>query len=359
MTLYSKYIIIFLFIAHSLYASTTYKIEKVADGFGIPWGMTFLNDSELLITQKSGEILLYNINTKKTYEISHEFEILHKGQGGLLDIQKGPNYIKDKWVYITYVKDANGGTTTLIRAKIINKRLSQVEELLETKSGTGTGYHFGSRITFDENGHVYFSIGDRGERPNGQDNTNHASTIIRLNLDGSVPKDNPFMYKNGLDEIYSYGHRNPQGLFYDKNSKMVFSIEHGPRGGDEINIIKSGANYGWPIISYGKEYWNNNMVGESTYKKGMEQPIKQFTPSIAPSSLIVYSGKLFKEWKGNIFSGALKLRHLNRIVLNGTTVIEEERMLKNLNERIRNVIESPSGEIFIATDNGNIYKITK
>jgi glucose/arabinose dehydrogenase len=359
MTDYTKYIIVFLITLHSLYADVEYKIEKVTDGFNIPWGMTFLDDKQLLITQKSGEILLYNIKTKTTQNISHNLNILYQGQGGLLDIQKGPSYIKDKWIYITYVKDDNGGATTLIRAKVVNNKLSQVEELLETKSGTGTGYHFGSRITFDENGHVYFSIGDRGERINGQDNSNHASTIIRLNLDGSIPKDNPFINKNGLDEIYSFGHRNPQGLFYDKNRKMIFSIEHGPRGGDEINIIKFGANYGWPTISYGKEYWNNSMVGESTHKEGMEQPIKQFSPSIAPSSLIVYSGILFKEWKGNIFSGALKLRHLNRIVFDGVKVIEEERLLKNLNERIRNVIESSNGEIYIATDNGNIYKIKK
>ena len=165
--------------------------------------------------------------------------------------------------------------------------------------------------------------------------SNHAGSIIRLNLDGSIPSDNPFINKKDvLPEIYTYGHRNPQGLFYDKTSKNLWSIEHGPRGGDEINLIEKGKNYGWPIISYGKEYWNDSAVGESTAKEGMQQPIKYYIPSIAPSSLMVYNGDLFKKYKGNIFSGALKLTHLNRIVLDkSNNVIKEERLLENLNER--------------------------
>ena len=245
-------------------------------------------------------------------------------------------------------------------AKLQNNKLINWNDLFISQAFSDTSRHFGSRITFDEEGHLYFSIGDRGVRENSQNLSNHAGSIIRLNLDGSIPSDNPFINKkDALPEIYTYGHRNPQGLFYDKTSKNLWSIEHGPRGGDEINLIEKGKNYGWPIISYGKEYWNDFAVGESTAKEGMQQPIKYYIPSIAPSSLMVYNGDLFKKYKGNIFSGALKLTHLNRIVLDkSNNVIKEERLLENLNERIRNVIQSSDGKIYVSSDSGNIYMLS-
>ena len=182
---------------------------------------------------------------------------------------------------------------------------------------------------------------------------------MRLNRDGSIPLDNPFIDKKEiLPEIWSYGHRNPQGLVYDQNSSQLWSIEHGPRGGDEINLIQAGKNYGWPIISYGKEYWGPVAVGENTHKKGMQQPVKYYVPSIAPSSLLLYSGKAFPKWQGHLFSGALKLRHLNRVVLNKhSKAISEERLVKNLDERIRCVIESPEGWIYFSTDSGKLLRI--
>jgi len=180
-----------------------------------------------------------------------------------------------------------------------------------------------------------------------------------LKRNGETPKDNPFVQTaNVLPEIWSYGHRNPQGIAYDHTTRRLWSIEHGPRGGDEINLILPGRNYGWPIISYGKEYWGPFAVGEGTERKGMEQPIKQYTPSIAPGSLLVYSGKKFPNWQGNLFSGALKLRHLNRVVLNKEgKAISEERLLENLNERIRALVEAPNGWIYFSTDSGKIYQI--
>ena len=206
----------------------------------------------------------------------------------------------------------------------------------------------------------FFGVGDRGERPNGQDLTNHAGSIIRLNLDGSIPQDNPFVNSNAaLPEIWSYGHRNPQGLAFDEISNKLWEIEHGPRGGDEINLIKSGANYGWPVISYGKEYWGPLSVGEGTHRKGMEQPIKYYVPSIAPGSLTIYSGNAFPMWKGNLFSGALILRHINRIVLNSKNkAIKEERLLEALDERIRAIAESPQGWLYFSTDSGKIYRLS-
>jgi len=354
------FIVTFFVLSHFSYASKDLKLEEVVSIGGIPWGMAFLDENKLLITQKDGKVYLYDLSNSKLTLLNNPPKSKFQGQGGLLDVQISPNYKTDGWIYFTYAKEVDSSAVTVLsRAKLKDNSFYALEELLVSDSATNTGAHFGSRITFDERGYLYFSIGDRGVRDDAQDLLNHSGTIIRLNLDGTIPKDNPFVKnKDALDEIYSYGHRNPQGLFYDKLSKKIFSIEHGPRGGDEINIIEAGKNYGWPVISYGKEYWAPFAVGEGTHKEGMQQPIKVYIPSIAPSSLIVYSGKVFKEYKGNIFSGALKLRHINRIVLNEKhEVISEERLFTHLNERIRNIIESPHGYIYFSTDNGRIYVI--
>ncbi len=337
------------------------QVEKLISNLDIPWGMTFISENEILISQKSGKILVLNIETKELENITNTPNILYDGQGGLLDVQSSPSFRNDSLLYFTYVKEIKGeGVTTLAKAKLEKNSLIDWEDLLVSKSATKTSRHFGSRITFDEDGHIFFSIGDRGIRKNAQDLSTHAGSIIKLNLDGTIPKDNPFVNKKRkLAEIYSYGHRNPQGLFYDMKTKKLWSIEHGPRGGDEINQIEKGLNYGWPTISHGKEYWSPFNVGESTYKEGMQQPKKVYIPSIAPSSLIVYRGNSFPKWKGNIFSGALKLRHLNRVVFNNNgKEIKEERLLEELGERIRNVIQSPKGNLIISTDSGNIYKLS-
>ena len=357
-----KIVFIIFFISNNFLnaKSVDFEIKEIISGLGIPWGMTFLDKDKLLINEKDGNILLFNIKTKKLKKLSNPPNIILQGQGGLLDIKLSPNYIEDKWIYFTYIKKENNyALNVLSRAKLTNDSFYSWQELFISKSLSATGVHFGSRIAFDENNHVYFSIGDRGIRNNAQNLKNHAGSIIRLNLDGTIPKDNPFVNnKDAFNEIYSYGHRNPQGLFYDKTLKQLFSIEHGPRGGDEINIIKKGKNYGWPIISHGKEYNSFFSVGEGKYKKGIENAIKVYIPSIAPSSLIVYSGKVFKQWKGNIFSGALKLKHINRIVINKELeVLEEERLFKSLNERIRNIIEGPNGLIYFSTDSGKIFVI--
>ena len=336
------------------------KVEKVASNLDLAWGMTFISNDSILLSFKNGKIGILNLQNNKIKYLKNTPNVLYNGQGGLLDVQRSPNFQKDKTLFFTYVKEVNNkGATTLASAKLENGELIDWKDLLLSKSFSDTTRHFGSRITFDEDGHIYFSIGDRGVRKNSQDLSNHAGSIIRLNLDGTIPFDNPFVNQKGkLSEIYSYGHRNPQGLFYDKKSKNLWSNEHGPRGGDEINLILKGANYGWPKISYGKEYWSLMSVGEGTHKEGMIQPKKVYIPSIAPSSLIVYRGESFPNWEGNIFSTALKLRHLNRIVINEyDEVIEEERLLSQLNERIRNIIQSLDTKLYISTDSGNIYSL--
>ncbi len=336
------------------------KVEQVVKGLGVPWGLAFISSNILLVTERKGLISLLYLDKGTKVTLKNTPRVMVNGQGGMLDVALSPDYKKTGWIYFTYVKEVDGeGATVLSRSKISKDKLVQWQDLLISNSTTDTGYHFGSRIAFDGENHIFFSIGDRGERPTGQDLTNHAGTIIRLNLDGSIPDDNPFVkIKDALPEIWSYGHRNPQGLSYDFANKRLWSIEHGPRGGDEINLILKGANYGWPVISYGKEYWGPVAVGEGTQRKGMQDPVKVYTPSIAPGSLMIYTSDVISKWKGNLLSGALKLRHLNRVVINKAgKAIKEERLFEAMNERIRALTQGPEGWIYFSTDSGKIYRV--
>jgi len=362
--------VLFLFPVDAL--ATTYQVTKVATGLGIPWGMSFQSQNEILFTERKGRLGIVNIDSGEVNYLSGLPDIIANGQGGLMDVAKPRNNKIADWTYFTYVKpiDAAGnGETTLARAHISKEGIFDWQDLLVTHSlfgvifdvtgiAWGSDRHFGSRIAFDDT-HLYFSVGDRGNRPNGQNLESHAGSILRLNVDGSVPQDNPFVDVEGARiEIWSYGHRNPQGLVWDGVNQRLWSIEHGPRGGDELNLIKRGTNYGWPIISYGKEYASFRAVGEGTHKEGMEQPKKFYIPSIAPGSLMQYTGDTFPEWKGDLFSGALKLRHINRIKLDQEgNAITEERLMEDLNERIRALLQSPEGWIYFSTDSGNIYVI--
>ena len=338
----------------------TLRVEQVSAELGIPWGLCFISANHLLVTDRSGPIRRVDIDTGQATLLKNVPEVLAEGQGGMLDVAISPRFKKDGWIYFTYVKNIDGlGATVLARAKLAADTFTDWQELLLTQSVTTKTRHYGSRIAFDDNGHVYFSVGDRGVRDNAQNLTNHAGSIMRLNLDGSVPDDNPYKQdKKFLPEVWSYGHRNPQGLSYDSETKRLWSIEHGTRGGDEINLIQSGANYGWPKISYGKEYWGPVDVGEGTHAPGMEQPVKVYIPSIAPGSLLIYNGKALPGWRGNLLSGALKLQHINRIVVSEKgEVIKEERLLEELGERIRGLSQSAQGWVYFSTDSGKLYRL--
>ena len=360
---------IFCWLSQTLIASSlliksrkgvSFQLEIIADGLGVPWGMTFLGTDQILFTERNGKILLLDPESGMVSYISGAPKVMYAGQGGLLDVATPPGYTEGDWIYFTYSKKFQGkGVTALVRAKLIGKHLVEFQDLLITRSASNTSRHFGSRITFDDEGHLYFSVGDRGVRTNAQDLSTHAGSIIRLALNGSVPEDNPFFQEDGvLPEIWSFGHRNPQGMFFDTIQQRLWSIEHGPRGGDEINLILPGRNYGWPVISYGKEYWGPVQVGEGTEKEGMEQPVKFYVPSIAPGSLILYSGKAFSAWKGNLFAGALKLTHLNRVEIDKDgRAVGEERLLEKFGERIRAILESPEGWLYLSTDSGKILRI--
>jgi len=336
------------------------RVEQLFTGLGVPWGMTFISPQHLLITERNGQARLADLENHSVKILKGLPVLIAEGQGGLLDVKTGPNYANDGWIYFTYSKPLNDeAATTLARARLDGLQIIDWQDLLVTDSATSGRQHFGSRIAFDGKGHVFFGVGDRGERDEAQNPANHIGTIMRLNLDGSLPADNPFVREAGSrDEIWSLGHRNPQGMAYDQQQQRLWSIEHGPRGGDEINLVLKGRNYGWPVISHGKEYWGPLAIGEGSSKPGMEQPYKVYIPSIAPGSLMLYHGDAFPEWQGSLFAGALKLRHLNRISLSADgKVTAEERLLEDLQERIRAVIQGPDGWIYFSTDSGRILRI--
>ncbi|GIU41403.1 dehydrogenase [Shewanella sairae] len=339
--------------------ANAYEAEKVATGLNIPWGLAYIDAQTMLVTERQGVIKQVNLETGKQQTLFTPKGVWAEGQGGLLDIAVSP--FADNTLYFTYSKDIEGeGATTLAKATYQEGKLANWQDVFVSNSRSDTGRHFGSRIAFDDK-HVYFSIGDRGVRDNGQDTLTHAATILRLNPDGSVPATNPFIADEAvLDEIWSYGHRNPQGLVYDVPTQKLWSIEHGPRGGDELNLIKSGANYGWAITSHGKEYWGPISVGDGKLKEGVEPPVKVYIPSIAPGSLALYRGDKFPEFNGKLLAGALKLTHINVITLNDAgKAIAEERIMAELGERIRDIEVTPKGDIYFSTDSGNLYKLKR
>lgn len=367
-SIFFSLLLVFCFSTDAVYGKTllrgesagmSYRVEQIGDGLGVIWGMAFISPKEIVFTERSGKVKKLNLTSKVITELRGAPRVWANGQGGMLDVAVQKEFQPGDWLYFTYSKEVdNRAVTTLARAHLDGDRLTDWQDLLITRSASNTGRHFGSRIVFDSRGHVFFSVGDRGVRPNGQNLGTHAGSILRLNLDGSIPEDNPFINKEGLPEIWSYGHRNPQGLFYRTETDKLWSNEHGPRGGDEINLIEAGENYGWPIVSHGKEYWGPVDVGEATSKPGMVDPLKVYIPSIAPGSLLIYSGKAFPAWKGNFFAGALAMVHLNRVVFDeANNPVQEEQMLLELDERIREVSEGPEGWLYLSTDSGKILSL--
>lgn len=334
------------------------KTRQLATGLGVTWGMAQIDQHTLIFTQRKGTAGLLDTASGRIKWLSGLPTVHAKGQGGLLDVAVAKPYVDGDWIYFTYSKPVDSSAaTTLARAKLSATTLTHWQDLLVTQSQSGTNRHFGSRIAFDDSGHIFFSVGDRGDRSNGQNLLTHAGSILRLNLDGSVPEDNPFVGRDdALAEIFSYGHRNPQGLCFDPALGGLWSSEHGPRGGDEINFVTPGANYGWPVVSHGKEYWGPVDVGEAKHRDGMEDPRHLYIPSIAPGSLLCYSGG-YSAWNKSLFQGALKLTHLNRVTLKDDGFIDaEERLLQG--ERIRALLKTTSGDIVYATDAGIITIVT-
>jgi glucose/arabinose dehydrogenase len=335
-----------------------FKAELFIDQLQIPWGFTFLPDKSILITEKEGK-LIHFLNGKKSI-IGNIPEVYQRGQGGLLDIELHPNYEKNGWIYFTYASaegDEKGGHTALMRAKLKNNSLTNKELLYKAVPNTTKGQHFGSRIVFDNEGYVYFSIGERGDRDiNPQDIKRDGGKIYRLYDDGRIPADNPFVgIKGAKTAIYSYGHRNPQGLIKHPETGEIWDNEHGPRGGDEINIIKKGVNYGWPLVTYGINY-GGTPITDKTEMTGMEQPIHYWVPSIAPSGMAYVTSDKYTNWKGSLLVGSLAFQYLERLVLDGTKVVAREKLMDGLG-RVRAVKQGPDGLIYVAVEGKGIYKL--
>jgi len=336
-----------------------FKVEILTEGLGIPWGMLFLNQEELLWTERKGAIKKIYIPTGKVTSISGGPKVHAKGQGGLLDLALHPEFTKNKWIYFTYsLQKGYKQTTALARGKLKGNKIKKLRTLFMARPFRSSNIHFGSRLAFDDKGFLFMTVGDRGKRKEAQNLSSHLGKLLRLNDKGQAVSDNPFYKTKGAQpEIWSFGHRNPQGLFIHPATKEIWIQEHGPKGGDEINRIKKGGNYGWPLITYGKAY-SGLTIGKGTHQKGMKQPVKYWVPSIAPSGLLIYSGKQFPKWKGDFFSGALVLTHLNKLKILNKKVLDEQRLLKSLGFRFRHVIEGPQGFIYASVDKGMILKIS-
>lgn len=341
----------------------TIRLDTVAKGMGIIWGMAFLPDQDILATDRNGKI--YRIKKDKTKElVTGGPEVLERNQGGLMDVILDPAFDKNKTVYMTYskFKNENGvllATTAIYKAKLEGNKLVDQKDIFVAKPWSRTQHHYGSRMVFGRDGYLYFSVGERGnEKQNPQEiKGNDLGKIHRIKSDGSIPADNPFVKTAGASpSIYTYGNRNPQGLTIHPQTGVIWENEHGPRGGDEINIIKPGLNYGWPVITYGINY-DGNVISNISAKDGMVQPVHYWTPSIAPSGMAFVTGTKYKGWEGNLLSGSLRFKYLNRSVLKNNKVVSEEILFRNIG-RVRDVRMAPDGFIYISVeDPGIIYKL--
>lgn len=337
----------------------TFYVQTVAEDLGVPWGMAFLPDGHVLVSERDGSLHLFRDGEKLDSPVANVPEVWARGQGGLLDIALHPDYEENGWIYITYSKPGDGGANTaLIRAQLNTETpaLENIEELYVGTPYSGRGQHFGGRIAFDPDGYLYFSIGDRGEMDTAQDLTISNGSVFRLHDDGRIPEDNPFVGRDGLDEIFTYGLRNIQGMDVHPGTGEIWTSEHGPRGGDEINVHKAGSNYGWPVISYGINY-DGSVLTEETEREGMEQPITYWDPSIAPSGLTFVTSDRYPAWQGNILNGALAFQLISRVVVDGYDFQKEERILEGIG-RIRDVEEAPDGFIYFTNEsNGTLNRI--
>ena len=338
--------------------TNSFTVDLVVPNIQDPWGMVFLPDNSILITKKEGKLLQFK-NGQLT-EIQGLPPILVRGQGGLLDLELHPNYDTNGWIYFSYSSPegpGNGGNTAIMRAQLSANKLIKKELLYKGVPNTKKGQHWGSRLEFDNEGYLYFTIGDRGNRDvNPQDITRDGGKVYRIYDDGKIPKDNPFVGKAKAKEaIFSYGHRNLQGLTKHPVTGAIWSHEHGPRGGDEINIVQKGKNYGWPVITYGINYIGTKIT-DKTSQPGMEQPVYQWTPSIAPSGMTFVSTDRYKNWKGSLLVGSLAFQYLERLQLENNKVVYREKLMDGIG-RVRNVRQGPNGFIYVAVEGKGIYKL--
>jgi glucose/arabinose dehydrogenase len=329
-----------------------FRVVKLVEGLEHPWGLAFLPDGRMLVTERPGRLRIVKDGKLDPQAVSGVPQVAVHGQGGLLDVALHPRYAENNFVYLSYAaRGGDGVGTEVARGKLAGNRLENVQVLFRQQPKGSSGNHFGSRLVFDHAGLLYITLGDRGEKERAQMPGDHAGSVIRVHDDGRVPADNPFVGKPGWKpEKYTLGNRNMQGAVLHPQTGLLWTHEHGPQGGDEINVIRAGVNYGWPVITYGVNYGIGTRIGEGTAKPGMAQPLHYWVPSIAPSGMAFYTGDKFPRWRGDLFIGALKDQRLVRLRLHGEKVVREERLLKSLLGRIRDVRSGPDGYIYLLTD---------
>jgi glucose/arabinose dehydrogenase len=341
-------------------------VEVVAKGLAHPWSLTFLPDGRMLVTERAGRIRIVDREGNVSKPLAGVPTVAATGQGGLLDIALAPDFERSRLVYVSFSEprgDRLNGTS-VARARLAgtrgDERLADLEVIFRQEPGHSGGLHFGSRLVFAPDGTLFVTLGERFEMRYAQDLGRHWGKVIRILPDGGVPPDNPFSGQAGArPEIWSYGHRNAQAAAINPATGVLWVIEHGPRGGDEVNIVARGANYGWPVIGYGIDY-SGRRLHDATHKEGMQQPLYYWVPSIAPSGMAFYTGDLFPDWRGNVFTGALAGKALHRLVLDGPRVVGEEVLLRERGERIRDVRQGPDGALWLLTDeaDGTILRLT-
>ena len=338
----------------------SFSIETVVDGLEYPWSMEFASDGKILITERPGRLRIFE-NGELSAPVKGLPKIKSEGQGGLLDIALDADFINNKILFLSYTAgNFSGIGTEVSSAKLVNNQLKELKLLFKALPKSRGGRHFGSRLLLTNDNSLYITLGDRGEMKRAQNINDHAGSLIRIGKDGEIPNDNPFIKRSDAKkEIYTYGNRNIQGIALNPATHDIWTVEHGPQGGDELNLMKSGTNYGWPVITYGVNYGTGTQIGEGTHKDGMVQPVYYWIPSIATSSLLFYSGKKFPNWKENIFVSSLKFGQLARLVMTDNIVMIEERLINGAFGRIREIKEGSDGLLYILIDdaNGKILKL--
>ncbi|MDB2414800.1 PQQ-dependent sugar dehydrogenase [Rickettsiales bacterium] len=344
------------------FAEIKIDMEVVAEGLEHPWSLCFFSDGRMLVTERPGRMRIVTQDGYVSSPISGLPKVFNEGQGGLLDVIIDPEFEKNRFIYFSYAEQENSvAGTAVARAKLKNSKIEDITVIFRQYPKTDGENHFGSRLAFAKDGTLFVTLGERfDEMDEAQNPENHLGSIVRINPDGSIPEDNPFIDNIKMKpEIWSYGHRNVQGAALNPITGQLWTHEHGPRGGDEINIPEAGKNYGWPKASYGIHYWMIPIKSNHS-SQGFEEPVYHWTPSIAPSGMTFYTGNIFPQWKGNLFLGALAGKHLVRLTLDGNKVLNEEKLLDDMEYRIRDVKQSPDGYLYVITDsqNGKILRIT-
>ncbi len=331
--------------------STAIRVVPVVSGLANPWSIAFLPNGDMLVTEKVGQLRVVRNGALDPQPISGVPQVVAMGQGGLLEVTPHPRFAENKFVYLTYSKPGEkGNTTALARGKLEGNALTDVRDVFVADAWNNFPIHFGSKIAWGRDGTLYMTVGERNDRNRAQDTSHHAGKVLRLRDDGTVPPDNPFVGRAGFrPEIYSYGHRNLQGLAFHPETGELWETEHGPQGGDELNIIQPGKNYGWPIVTFGREY-TGEVITNQPWREGMEQPVTIWVPSIGLSGMAFYTGERFPAWKNNIFVGGLAGQVLQRLAFTPRGPIGREMLLAELKQRIRDVRQGPDGLLYVATD---------